>query len=143
MLTKSKGPTLPSWRNSPMWCTRSLATVVRSTLARQRGDWRLGLGNAGMHTGSVSISPPSQPPWNIRRTQDHPINCNEARVLDYAAGANKLVLKEALWFWTTPESNQLDKDEGYEMSDCWVYTMKRPGGGADKSHAPNSGSVYP
>ena len=59
--------------------------------------------------------------------QDHPINWNEARVLDRATRATELIQKEALCIRTTPECNHLNQDEGYELPGCWIATVKKLG----------------
>ena len=44
----------------------------------------------------------------------------------------QLKVKEALH---TPANNSLNKDGGYELSGCWIATMKKLGGGVNSNCA--------
>ena len=39
-------------------------------------------------------------------------------------------MKEALSIRTTPEDARFNRDDGYELTDCWITTFKKLKGGA-------------
>ena len=47
----------------------------------------------------------------------------------------ELVMKEALSIRTTPEDARFNRDNGYELPDCWIATYKKLMGGASLSSA--------
>ena len=47
----------------------------------------------------------------------------------------ELVMKEALSIRTTPEDARFNRDNGYELPDCWIATYKKLKGGASLSSA--------
>ena len=69
------------------------------------------------------------------RTNDHPINWTERKILQRANRAMELVLKESLSIRTTPEDTRFNRDSGYELPDCWIATYKKLKGGASLSSA--------
>ena len=66
---------------------------------------------------------------------DHPINWAETKILQRANRTMKLVMKEALSIRTTPEDARFNRDNGYELPDCWIGTFKKLKGGASLSSA--------
>ena len=123
-----------------MWYMRSPAAVVRSTLARQRGDWRLGLRNTRdictrCFTNRSAIA---EHAW----TQDNSNNmeqgksaepCSQSYWTGFEVGTVHLDKKLSVTWpeWRLPDARQLD-----------LY-HKEISGGAGRSHAPASGHVYP
>ena len=67
---------------------------------------------------------------------DHPINWAETKILQRANRTMELVMKEALSIRTTPEDARFNRDNGYELPDCWIATYKKLKGGASLSSAP-------
>ena len=51
------------------------------------------------------------------------------RVLDRATRSIQLKVKEALHIERTPANTRLNHDGIYELSGCWIATMKKLGGG--------------
>ena len=68
-------------------------------------------------------------------TNDHPINWAERKILQRANRTMELVMKEVLSIRTTPEDTRFNRDNGYELPDCWIATFKKLKGGASLSHA--------
>ena len=66
---------------------------------------------------------------------DHPINWAETKILQRANRTMELVMKEALSIRTTPEDACFNRDNGYELPDCWIATYKKLKGGASLSSA--------
>ena len=66
---------------------------------------------------------------------DHPINWAETKILQRANRTMELVMKEALSIRTTPEDARFNRDNGYELPDCWIATYKKLKGGASLSSA--------
>ena len=66
---------------------------------------------------------------------DHPINWAETKILQRAYCTMELVMKEALSIRTTPEDALFNRDNGYELPDCWIVTFKKLKGGASLSSA--------
>ena len=69
------------------------------------------------------------------RTNDHPINWAETKILQRANRAMELVLKESLSIHMTPEDTHFNQDSEYELPDCWIATYKKLKGGASLSSA--------
>lgn len=63
-------------------------------------------------------------------TNDHPINWAETKVLQRASRTMELVMKEALSIRTTPADTRFNRDEGYDLPECWIATYKKLKGGA-------------
>ena len=42
----------------------------------------------------------------------------------------ELVMKESLSIRTKPESERFNRDNGFELPDCWIATYKKLRGGA-------------
>ena len=68
-------------------------------------------------------------------TNDHPINWAETKILQRANHTMELVMKEVLSIRTTPEDTRFNRDNGYELHDCWIATFKKLKGGASLSSA--------
>ena len=69
------------------------------------------------------------------RANDHPINWAEMKILQRANRTMELVMKEALSIRTTPEDARFNRDNGYELPDCWIATYKKLKGGASLNSA--------
>ena len=66
---------------------------------------------------------------------DHPINWAETKILQRANRTMELVMKEALSIRTTLEDARFNRDNGYELPDCWIAAYKKLKGGASLSSA--------
>ena len=66
---------------------------------------------------------------------DLPINWAETKILQRANRTMELVMKEALSIRTTPEDARFNRDNGYELPDCWIATYKKLKGGASLNSA--------
>ncbi|MCG8621507.1 MAG: hypothetical protein MJE68_05845 [Proteobacteria bacterium] len=70
----------------------------------------------------------------------HQVDWDATRVLDRAARPVQLKVKEALHIERTPANNRLNRDGGYELSGCWIATMKKLGGGGNRASANRAGA---
>ena len=61
--------------------------------------------------------------------QQHQIDWDGTRVLDRATRPIQLKVKEALHIERTSANTRLNHDGGYELSGCWIATMKKLGEG--------------
>ena len=52
----------------------------------------------------------------------------------------QLKVKEALHIERTPANTRLNHDGGYELPGCWIATMKKLGGGANRTGANHVGA---
>ena len=66
---------------------------------------------------------------------NHPINWANTKILQRANRTMELVMKEALSISTTPEDARFNRDNVYELPDCWIATFKKLKGGASLSNA--------
>ena len=67
--------------------------------------------------------------------QQHQVDWDATRVLDRAARPIQLKVKEALHIEKTPANNRLNRDGGYELLGCWIATIKKLGGGGNRTCA--------
>ena len=55
----------------------------------------------------------------------------KTKILQQASRTMELVVKEALIIHTTPEDTRFNRDNGYELPDCWIaiilYYVRRVG----------------
>ena len=51
-------------------------------------------------------------------TKDHPIHWEDTRTLQHATRTMELVMKEAIYTQTAPESSHFNRDGGYDIPDC-------------------------
>ena len=72
----------------------------------------------------------------------HPIDWEETTVLDRGKG-QELLLKEALHIQMTPSEERFNRDEGLEVSGCWIAVMRRQGGRSNPHRPLTSDDVYP
>ena len=70
--------------------------------------------------------------------QQHQVDWDGTRVLDRATRPVQLKVKEALHIERTPANTRLNRDGGYELPGCWITTMKKLGGGANRTGASTS-----
>ena len=90
----------------------------------------------GVQLADVSTRCSSHPQWD----QQHQVDWDGTRVLDRATRPIQLKVKEALHIERTPANTRLNRDGGYELPGCWIATMKKLGGGANRAGANHVGA---
>ena len=61
-------------------------------------------------------------------------------MLDRATRSIQLKVKEALHIERAPTSTRLNRDGGYELLGCWITTMQKLEGGANRTGANHVGA---
>ena len=61
-------------------------------------------------------------------TQQHSIEWKETTVLDHARRNRELLLKEALHIRMAAEGSHFNRDEGVELHECWLTTIRKSKG---------------
>ena len=79
-----------------------------------------------MQEGLTDKSAVAEHAW----TKGHPIRWDATKVLQRASRTMELVMKESLSIRTKPESERFNRDNGFELPDCWIATYKKLRGGA-------------
>ena len=72
--------------------------------------------------------------------QQYQVDWDGTRVLDRATRPVQLKVKEALHIERTPANTRLNRDGGYELPGCWITSMKKLGGGANRAGANHVGA---
>ena len=57
--------------------------------------------------------------------EEHRILWNDTKVIQRVSRTVELVMKEAFCIRLTPEDARFNRDSGYELSDCWITTLRR------------------
>ena len=65
--------------------------------------------------------------------EQHPIKWRETTVLDHARRNRELLLKEALCIRTAAEGSHFNRDEGAELHECWLATIRKCEGRGQRS----------
>ena len=58
-------------------------------------------------------------------TNGHPICWDATKVLQRASRTMELVMKESLSIRTKPESERFNRDNGFELPNCWIATNRK------------------
>ena len=63
--------------------------------------------------------------FKLTLTEDHSINWNDTKILQRVSYAMKLVMKEALCIQAKPPNACFDRDNGYELPECWMICSQQ------------------
>ena len=136
LLTKVKDP-LPTTKQSnvvyevPCTCGKVYIGETKRQLETRRLETRLKEHKDACTKYLTDKSAIVEHAW----ANDHPINWTETKILQRANRTMELVMKEALSIRTTPEDARFNRDNGYELPDCWITTYKKLKGRASLSSA--------
>ena len=75
---------------------------------------------AAAHLGQLEKSAIAEHVWQ----DGHTIDWSDVRVLDEATRNSVLLIKEALHIRLKPTEEEINRDLGLDVPECWVHTIK-------------------